>query len=317
MHNVLVVDYSDFRESIAKVFRESDYRVELCESAYDAVAKLNAIEFDLVVSEIELPGDNAFDLYNYIAQHFPYIPTIMTTDKNMDDFFDAIFREGIGNVLCKPIRKDELLNLAEKLITGERIFGLDNYLPGLIEINKIRITASRQIKKAIDMIIDEITAWGLPIRNRITLSLILNEMAINAIYHSHGHTDQKQRRVPVELAEGQWVDLFFAHSADRYGIAIDDYRGKLSKMTILESINKVIEQNVLLDRASAEDEDITSMISETGRGIDLVRKLAGEYYFIIKKNVRTEILILFDTRFENDMCITHPSLKIIEDRGQD
>ncbi len=317
MHNVLVVDYSDFRESIARVFNESGYRVELCESAYDAVAKLNALDFDLVVSEVELPGDNAFDLYNYISRHFPYIPTIMTTDKNMDDFFDAIFREGIGNVLCKPIKKDELLNLADKLITGDRIFGLENYLPGLVDIKKIRITASRQIKKAIDMIIDEITAWGMPIRNRITLSLILNEMAINAVYHSHGHTDQKQRRIPVELAEGQWVDLFFARSDDRYGIAIDDYRGKLSKMTILESINKVIEQNVLLDRASTEDEDVTSLISETGRGIDLVRKLAGEYYFIIKKNVRTEILILFDTRYENDMCITHPSLKIIEDRSQD
>ncbi|TFH41415.1 MAG: hypothetical protein E4G96_05550 [Chrysiogenales bacterium] len=59
------------------------------------------------------------------------------------------------------------------------------------------------------------------------------------------------------------------------------------------------------------------MISETGRGIDLVRKLAGEYYFIIDNNVRTEILILFDMRYENDASITHSSLKIIENRSQE
>ncbi|TFH40904.1 MAG: response regulator, partial [Chrysiogenales bacterium] len=293
MYNVLIVDFSLFKESIAKTFRDNGYHVELCGSAYDAISKLNAVEFDLVVSEVELPGDNAFDLYNYISMHYPYIPMIMTTEKSVDEFFDAIFREGIGNVLCKPIKKDEILNLAEKLITREDIFGLENYLPDLMEIKKVRITASQQIKKAIEVVIGEIKGWGFPINNKISLSLILNEMTINAVYHSHGHTDQKQQRAPIELAKGECVDIFFARSANRYGIAIDDYKGKLSKMTILGSIDKVIKQNTLLDRASENDEDVTPMISETGRGIDLVRKLAGEYYFIIDNNVRTEILILF------------------------
>ena len=49
---------------------------------------------------------------------------IMTTDKDIDTFFDVIFDEGIGNVLCKPFKKDEILNLAEKLITKKNIFGL-------------------------------------------------------------------------------------------------------------------------------------------------------------------------------------------------
>ena len=313
MYNVLIVDFSSEKNSLVSIFGEAGYNVELCESAYDAMKKLKSVDFDLVVSEVELPGDNAFDLYNYISTTYPYIPTIMTTDKNIDTFFDVIFKEGIGNVLCKPFRKNEILNLAKKLITRKDIFGLENYIPGIIETKKIRITGSRQIKKAISLIVDQIETWGFTIDNKITLSLILNEMAINAVYHSHGLTDEKKQRVAVQLGEGEYVDIFFARSGDRYGIAIDDYNGKLSRMKILDSINKVVEQNILLDRASENMVDVTELISETGRGIDLVRKLAGEYYFIIQKNVRTEIIIIFESGRTDDSSATRSSLKIIED----
>src|SRR4030067_207721 len=121
MYNVLVVDFSIFKNSIVKIFKNKGYDVELCESAYDAMKRLKAVDFDLVIADVELPGDNAFDLYKYISTHYPHIATIMTTEKSMDTFFDVIFHEGIGNVLSKPFRKDEILNLAGKLITKKNI----------------------------------------------------------------------------------------------------------------------------------------------------------------------------------------------------
>jgi CheY-like chemotaxis protein len=317
MYNVLVVDFSVYKDTIVKMFIESGYTVELCQSAYDAMKKLKAIDFDLVISEVELPGDNAFDLYNYISATYPYIPMIMTTDKDIDTFFNVIFAEGIGNVLCKPFKKEEVLNLAEKLITRRNIFGLEHYMDGLIETKKIRINASRQIKKAISIVSDEIVAWGFNISNKVMLNLILNEMVINAVYHSHGLTEQKKQRVPVVLGEGEFVDIFFCRSDHLFGIAIDDYKGRLTKKIILESINRVIKQNNLIDQTSCVDPDVLSQISETGRGIDLVRKLAGEFFFVIKKDVRTEILILYDTRYDNDASCGYSSLKIIEDQSQE
>jgi CheY-like chemotaxis protein len=317
MYNVLVVDFSAYKDSIVKTFTQNGYAVEHCESAYDAMKKLKAIDFDLVVSEVELPGDNAFDLYNYISKNYPFIPMIMTTDRDIDTFFDVIFNEGIGNVLCKPFKQEEILNLAEKLITKKHIFGLDHYIDDLIETKKIRINGSRQIKKAIAMVIDEIHGWGFEIGKESMLNLILNEMVINAVYHSHGLTEQKKQRVPVTLGDGEFVDIFFGRSPDRFGIAIDDYRGKLTKMIILDSINNVIKQNNLIEQAGGSNDELLLQISETGRGIDLVRKLAGEYYFVIKKDVRTEILILFDRRDDRNACNTYSSLKIIEDPSQE
>ena len=137
MYNILIVDFSIYKDALAKMFEGEKYNVVICDYAYEAMAKLKSIDFDLIVSEVELPGDNAFDLYNYITKDYPYIPKIMTTDKNIETFFDKIFQEGIGNVLFKPIQKSELLNLAEKLITKKNIFGIKNYIKDIIEIKKI------------------------------------------------------------------------------------------------------------------------------------------------------------------------------------
>lgn len=310
MKHILIVDFSPYRDNLVSIFTSRGYSVTLCESAYDAMAKLKAFDFDLIVSEVELPGDNAFDLYGYLASNYPYIPAIMITDKPIDNFFERIFREGIGNVLAKPVREPELINLAGKLMTRERIFDLANYLPGMTELKRIKITSSGQIVKAVNAVMEGIQNWGFSLGNKVFLNLLLHEMIINAVYHSHGFTEEKKLRKPVSLPEGVYVDIFFGRNSDSYGIAIDDYRGKLSRKRILESIMGAIQQERLIEQAAETGEDITELISETGRGIDLLRKLAHEYYFIIKENVRTEIILLYAPGSSEKRP---SSLKIIED----
>jgi CheY-like chemotaxis protein len=313
MYNILIVDISDYKDSLVKILENNRYRIEVCSSAYEAMSKLKAFDFHLIISEVELPGDNAFDLYNYIKQNYPYIPVIMTTEKNMNNFFEQIFREGIGNILCKPIKREELLTLVEKLITKKNIFGINNYMKDPVEIKKIRINKSSQIQKAIPVIMKEIESGGFTIRDRMAFSLVLNEMAINAVYHSHGHTELKIARKSLELEEGKYVDLFFGYSKTGYAIAIDDYNGNLTKMKILESINSVIVQEQLIEESVETGADVSDLVSETGRGIDFVRKLTGEFYFIIKENARTEILVVFDDNFHSDDLPEYSSLKIIEE----
>lgn len=313
MKKILIADISDYRDKIAYMYRGMDYEICFCDSAFDAISKLKAFDFDLVISEVELPGDNAFDLYEYIRENYPYIPVIMMTEKNIDTFFSRIFTQGIGNVLHKPVNESELLNLTAKLITLENIFGLENYIPDIIEHKKIRITKSEQIRKAVAMIIEQIEEWGFTIAKKSTLNLMLNEMAINAVYHSHGYTEEKLHRIPVDLDDGKFVDIHFCRNIDSYAISITDYNGKLTKEKILESINGVITQNKLIEQSFETGEDIADHISETGRGIDLVRRLSGEYYFIIRMKIRTEIIFIFKKNDQN-YSPDQSSLKIIDDR---
>jgi CheY-like chemotaxis protein len=132
MKKILIADISDYSLEIAEMYKGLDYEITFCDSAFDAISKLKAFDFDLIISEVELPGDNAFDLYEYIRENYPYIPVIMMTGRNIDTFFSRIFTRGIGNVLHKPVNKSELLKLTEKLITLANIFGLENYIENII-----------------------------------------------------------------------------------------------------------------------------------------------------------------------------------------
>lgn len=312
MKHILVVDYTPYKNVLARIYSECGYNVTVCESAFEAISKLRAYDYDLIVSEVELPGDNAFDLYNYLTANYPYIPTIMITSKTIDNFFERIIEEGIGNVLTKPVRESEILNLSDKLISRDNIFDLKNYMPDLEELKKIRINNSKQINKAVHAIMEGIESWNFSLGNKGFFALILHEMIINALYHSHGYTEEKKARVPLALPEGKHVDVFFGRGPENYGVSINDYQGNLTRTRILESIHCAIKQEKLLVQAAETGEDISDFISETGRGIDLLRKLAREYYFIIKKDFRTEIILIFNATGENGRQRAS-SLKIIED----
>ncbi len=312
--NVLIADLSQYKHVLENNFKEAGYETIFCDSAFDAISKLKAYDIDIVVSEVELPGDNAFELYEYIQENYPYIPAIMITEKDIDTFFEKIFSQGIGNVLHKPVVKSELINLAEKLTTMKNIFGLNNYLQPINEIKEIKITRSSQIYRTVELIDKQIEDWGFLIDNKTTLNLVLHEMIINAVYHSHGYTQEKLDRIPVELKKGQFVQIQFCKNKNFYAISITDFNGKLTKKRILESINNVINQHHLIEQAIQKGQDITDLISETGRGIDLVRRLAGEYYFIIKENYRTEIIMIFSNSSSSEDT-ENSSLKIIEDKS--
>ncbi len=314
MYKILIADLSPYKETLADIFTNNGYNAVFCDSAFDAISKLKAYDFDLIVSEVELPGDNAFELYDYVEENYPYIPMIMVTDKNIDQFFQRIFEQGIGNVLHKPVSTKEIINLTEKLITNNKIFGLNNYLENIIEMKRIKVRKSLQINRAIDLIIDQIIKWDFKVSSRATLGLILNEMVINAVYHSHGLTQEKLERLPVVLPDEKYVDIQFCCTDDSFAISITDSNGILSKDKILESINNVIKQNMLIEESMTTGADISEFISESGRGIDLARKLSGEFYFIIKKNCRTEIILIFK-KSDEPAESGSSSLKIIEDRS--
>ncbi|MDA3900521.1 MAG: response regulator [Spirochaetes bacterium] len=309
MKKILIVDPTDYANELISMIKETE--IDYCTTAFDAISNLNMKAYDLVIAEVDLPGDNSFEFYYYLNKNLPYMPVIMTTNRDIDDYFDEIFKNGIGNVLYKPIDKGELLGLISKLLRESPIFGLKNYLSDIIEHKKIRISSSTQINAAINKITTIVQQWNFEIENLMMMNLILNELIINAVYHAHGFTKEKLERKKITLPNNKYVDIFFAHNGNEYAICIRDYMGTLSSKRILESINAVITQRKTMERALESGVLENFDLAESGRGIELVRKLVKEYYFIIQKNKRTETILKFDSihTFESNPVT---SLKIIE-----
>jgi CheY-like chemotaxis protein len=102
----LVVDDSpDIAEMLAAVLRHAGYDVSTAYSAQDALALAFASHFDLVVSDIGMPGMNGYELARALraAPEYGSVPMVAVTGFAMYGDRDLALEAGFNDHLSKPI----------------------------------------------------------------------------------------------------------------------------------------------------------------------------------------------------------------------
>lgn len=106
---LIIEDEKKIADTLAKGLKELDFHVE---TAYDGKIGLRLFEsgsFDLIVTDINLPGINGYDLCKSIRSRNQHIPVIMLTALGaMDDKIEG-FDAGADDYLVKPFEFKELL----------------------------------------------------------------------------------------------------------------------------------------------------------------------------------------------------------------
>jgi len=106
---LIIEDEKKIADTLAKGLKELDFHVE---TAYDGKIGLRLFEsgsFDLIITDINLPGINGYDLCKSIRSRNQHIPVIMLTALGaMDDKIEG-FDAGADDYLVKPFEFKELL----------------------------------------------------------------------------------------------------------------------------------------------------------------------------------------------------------------
>jgi DNA-binding response OmpR family regulator len=302
---ILVADGSPFFGSItANHLLKAEYDALLVHSRQDALFALQQFTPDLLIIDCQLQDSDGWKLYAELSREGR--PIIMTSEQDSDEQFRKVIEHQTRILMNKPFSASELNVTIRNLLEPreDQIFGLKNYLD-LLNLKKIRISSSQQIRPSLSAVMRQTTEWGLEFPNNYDIELVLQEMLTNAVYHSHGFTQEKERREQVSLGDHH-VDLRFGRSKYKLGIAITDYMGTLST----ERIYDVLQNNITAYEEMASNPDSVPDVLPSGRGLDMARKLSGEYYFIIDKGKRTEMIFLFDSRMHKDD--PYSSIKIFE-----
>ncbi len=106
---LLIEDEKKIADTLAKGLRELDYNVDI---AYDGKIGLRLFEsakFDLVITDINLPGINGYDLSKHIRSVNQHIPIIMLTALGSTDDKVEGFDSGADDYIVKPFEFKELL----------------------------------------------------------------------------------------------------------------------------------------------------------------------------------------------------------------
>ncbi len=123
---ILVIDDDLFSlKLIENRLRATPYRVTTVTDPEEALTLLRENGYDLVLSDIRMPGLDGFEILKHVALNYPGLPVIMiTAHGTISDAIRAI-REGAYDYLTKPLDKEDLLLKIERAIRHYRLW-IDN-----------------------------------------------------------------------------------------------------------------------------------------------------------------------------------------------
>jgi PAS domain S-box-containing protein len=104
---LLVEDHEDTAEVIGRLLRDSGHSVETCGTVAEAIHLAKEGKFNLLLSDIGLPGGTGIDLVRHIRQNLT-IPAIALTGFGMDQDVARYKEAGFDAHLTKPINFQRL-----------------------------------------------------------------------------------------------------------------------------------------------------------------------------------------------------------------
>jgi DNA-binding NarL/FixJ family response regulator len=118
-------DQQSFREGLRALF-QSVPDIEVvgeATSGAEAVALTEALQPDVVLMDIKMPGMNGIEATDRILTASPHISVIVLTMFDDDDTVFAALRAGARGYLLKGALKAEMLRAIQAVTSGEAIFG--------------------------------------------------------------------------------------------------------------------------------------------------------------------------------------------------
>ena len=112
------------REGLARLLRRIGYSCETATNAAEAVEKLRAAPFDVLISDINMPGNAGLELVEQAVQTTPGLPVILLTGLPTVETAARSVRLPVTAYLTKPPDFDELSRVLDQAIADYRDFSL-------------------------------------------------------------------------------------------------------------------------------------------------------------------------------------------------
>jgi DNA-binding NtrC family response regulator len=132
-HLLLVEDEAPLRQAIAEQLGDRGYQVEQAESGEAALAHLADFAFDIIVTDLRLPGIDGSAVIEAAVARYPHIIAIVVTGfGTVKDAVEAIKR-GAWDFVSKPFQIDELLHVLDSSMERRRLKSENAYLRSQVE----------------------------------------------------------------------------------------------------------------------------------------------------------------------------------------
>ena len=122
MINILVVeDDPKINKLVCAFLAKHNYVTTGCLSANDAFDKMIDIKFDLIISDIMMPGIDGFKLAELVREQDKIVPILFMSARDDISSKQKGFRIGVDDYMVKPINMEEMQLRVEALLRRANI----------------------------------------------------------------------------------------------------------------------------------------------------------------------------------------------------
>src|SRR6478672_9366865 len=132
-HLLIVDDESALREAIAERLTDHGFIVEQADSGEQAIQRLADFAFDILVTDLRLPGIDGGKVIDAALERYPEIIAIVITGYGtVKDAVEAI-KQGAADFITKPFQFDALLHVLRSALEQRRLKSENAYLRSQLE----------------------------------------------------------------------------------------------------------------------------------------------------------------------------------------
>lgn len=113
---LLVEDALDQALLVRAMLGDGPYEITHTQDGMHGVELFREREFDVVITDLNLPGMDGFDVARELKRQRPDVPIVAATGYTAPGYADSAYRAGVDAVLQKPVNQKDLLEKLRELL---------------------------------------------------------------------------------------------------------------------------------------------------------------------------------------------------------
>ena len=117
---ILVVDDDDaIRDTLYELLSQ-EYLCQTAETAEKALARLEADPYDVVLTDISMPGLSGLELLSHVRQKYPETPVIIISGISDREHARGLIKLGVFDYLLKPFKLETVEKTVKRALEFRR-----------------------------------------------------------------------------------------------------------------------------------------------------------------------------------------------------
>ncbi|MDP1546510.1 MAG: response regulator transcription factor [Anaerolineales bacterium] len=119
-HILVIDDEAPLRKTMARILQQAGFQVTTAEDAEQGLAFLKTSKFDLILTDLRMPGIQGLDALKLITANYPSLPVVLfTAQPDVNSAVEAL-RHGAIDYLLKPLKPEALIERVRAILLNQQ-----------------------------------------------------------------------------------------------------------------------------------------------------------------------------------------------------